>query len=290
MISIIIRSKNEMPWIKYTLQMLEKQSFRDFEVVAVDSGSTDGSYEQLLDYKPAVLYQIEPQSYIPGRVLNEAIRHCKGDIIVFNNADCIPQQDTWLQNLVAPLMEESSSTEKRVACFCRQVPRPNAFPLVRKDYERAFGDGSIHRTWRHFFSLASSAVKKDIITRYPFDNDIQYSEDIEWSWRMKELGYEIYYQKDAVVEHSHNYDLAGIAKRFTGEGRAEAKIYKELYQKNPELWIKDSSLWHSVILSAGAETLRDIIYLINNKEYGWILQAPLYRFMQRYFTYKGRVA
>lgn len=274
-----------MPWLKYSLSMLKKQKRQDFEVIAVDSGSTDGSYEYLLDFKPRVLYRIKPEEYIPGKVLNDAISHSRGNIIVFNNADCIPQNDTWLQELVAPL---ENSDEFTVASFCRQIPRPNATPLVRKDYERAFGDGTIHQSWRHFFSLASSAVKRDAIMQYPFDNEIRYSEDIEWSWRMKEMGFRIAYAKDAIVEHSHNYSLKGIAKRFKGEGKAEAFIYRELYQQDPLLWQKDSSLWRSVLLSAGAESFRDIRYLLKSREYDWILLSPLYRFLQRYYTYLGR--
>ncbi len=286
MISIIIRAKNEMPWLKYTLQMLKKQSRQDFEVIAVDSGSTDGSYEYLQDFQPEVLYQIKPEEYIPGKVLNEAIQHSKGEIIVFNNADCIPQNEYWLQNLVQAL--ESAEAGTAVAAFANQIPRPNASPLVRKDYERAFGDGKTHSTWRHFFSLASSAVTRHAITDYPFNPEIRYSEDIEWSWRMKNMGYHIAYAPDAVVEHSHDYSLKGIAKRFRGEGKAEAFIYRELYQNEPQIWQREGSLFGGVILPAGAETLRDIVYLIHHREFDWVLKAPLYRFLQRYYTFLGR--
>ncbi len=288
MISIIIRAKNEMPWIKHTLMMLTRQDRQDFEVIAVDSGSTDGSYECLMEFKPHVLYQIKPETYIPGRVLNEAISHAKGDIIVFNNADCIPKDSYWLKNLVKPL--EADSDSSIAASFCQQIPRVNATPLVRKDYDRAFGDGRIHNTWRHFFSLASSAVPRKLIEQHPFDNEIRYSEDIEWSWRMKQLGYQISYAADAVVEHSHNYNLKGIVKRYQGEGKAELFIYRKLYEEHPEIWQRDSSLWQSVFLTAGAESLRDIAYLFKNKEYQWLILSPVFRFLQRYHAYKGRTA
>jgi len=285
MISIIIRAKNEMPWIKHTLRMLKLQNRQDFEVIAVDSGSTDGSYESLLDFKPEVLYRIEPEDYIPGKVLNEAIRHTRGDIIVFNNADCIPQDRSWLDNLVQPL---ETGNMALAAVFANQIARPNAHPLVRKDYERAFGDGSIHNTWRHFFSLASSAVRRDLILQYPFLENIQYSEDIEWSWRMRTNGYDIQYVRSARVEHSHNYNLAGLSKRFYGEGKAESVIYQDFYLQNPDQQKRDFSLLRSVMLPVFAETLRDTFYLIEQKEFLWLPIAPLNRFLQRYYAYRGR--
>ncbi|HQQ68020.1 MAG TPA: glycosyltransferase family A protein, partial [Candidatus Cloacimonadota bacterium] len=183
MISIILRVKNEMPWLKYTLKMLKAQDRQDYELICVDSGSTDGGWELLQSYTPDLLYRIAHEDYIPGKVLNDAISHAKGDYIVFNNADCIPLDSQWLSNLISPLEMDPET----VAVFANQIARRDADLLVRKDYERAFGDGTISKKWRHFFSLASSAVRRDIILKHPFNPDVQYSEDVEWSWRMKQL-------------------------------------------------------------------------------------------------------
>lgn len=281
MISIIVRSKNEMPFIKDTLAMIKRQSRQDFELICVDSGSTDGSWEALKELKDATVYQIKPYEYIPGKVLNKAIKKAKGEYIVFNNADSIPLDENWLDKLVKPLEED----EELVAVFANQIPRPDALLMVKKDYERAFGDGKISAKWRHFFSLASSAVRTEIIRKFPFNDKIQYSEDIEWSWRMKQMGYKIRYIPEAKVEHSHDYDLTGIKKRYLGEGRAEAVIYRELYEQNPELL----SFFRPVVLAAGAEWLRDLIYFAKHKSADQgIFATLLYRFAQRYYAYKGR--
>ncbi len=274
-VSIIMRVYNEMPYIKYALKMLEKQTMQDFELLIVDSGSTDGSYELAQEYNPDIIYQIEPGTYVPGRVLNEAISKVSGEIIVFNNSDCIPQDKYWLEKLIKPFEEDPEV----VSVFANQIPRSDAIPLVRKDYERAFGDGKISSTWKHFFSLASSAVTKKIITEYPFNPTIQYSEDIEWSWRMKKMGKKIQYVPDAVVEHSHNYNFKGIKKRYTGEGKAEKEIYQE----------KRASYLRSVLISALSESARDIIYLLKCKEFWWIPYSIVVRYMQRYYVWKARV-
>ena len=285
MISIILRAKNEMPWVRSTLEMLRKQDRQDFELLCVDSGSTDGTWQFLQNQKPDIIYQIKPEEYIPGKVLNDAIARTKGDIIVFNNADCIPLNDNWLSNLVRPL----ENNPDLIAVFANQFARPDAISLVKKDYERAFGDGCIHSSWRHFFSLASSAVRRDIITKYPFNPEIQYSEDIEWSWRMKKLGYKIAYVPDAKVEHSHNYNLRQVIKRYTGEGKAERVIYEEEYAAEAARGsVKDFNFLRSVVIASGMETLRDWLWLIGKGEWLWLLKAPLYRFLQRYSAWKGR--
>ncbi|HOH46421.1 MAG TPA: glycosyltransferase [Candidatus Cloacimonadota bacterium] len=280
MISIIIRAKDEMPWLKYTLRLLNLQERQDFELICVDSGSQDGSWELLQSTKTKLCYRIKPEDYIPGKVLNQAIAQSSGEIIVFNNADCIPLNRFWLSELLRPLETDASIA----AAYACQIARPDAHPMVQKDYERAFGDGRIAASWKHFFSLASSAVRRDLIQNYPFNEEISYSEDIEWSWRMKSMGYKIAYAPEAKVWHSHNYNLKQIKKRYLGEGKAEAYIYRDHYEEHPE----EKSFARSVLLSAGMETLRDAAFLLRKGRPDWLPKAPLYRLAQRYYAWKGR--
>jgi len=282
MISIIIRVKNEMPMLEATLEMISKQRRRDYELICVDSGSTDGSWEFLQNCGATTLYRISAHEYLPGKVLNDAIMHAKGEYIVFNNGDAIPQNEDWLAEIVAPL----ETNPELVAVYANQIPRPDAISIVKKDYQRAFGNGKIASKWRHFFSFASAAVRADIIRQYPLNEDLHYSEDIEWSWRMKHLGFSIGYVETAIVEHSHNYNLAQTAKRYRGEGIAEAFIYRELYKDDPA----DLSFFRSVFLAAVAEFCRDIIFLFREKKAGLIPQAKIYRFTQRYFAWRGRTS
>ena len=271
-VSIVVRSCNDIKFIDQTLQIIQSQNFQDFELINVDSGSTDGTFEIVKKYNPDA-YQINPGDYIPGKVLNDAVTRCSGEIVVFNNSDCIPQNSNWLGNLIKPF-ENSNNT---AAVYGNQIPRADAAPLVVKDNTRAFGDGKIASTWFHFFSLATSAIRKGVLEQYPFDPDIQYSEDVDWSYRMKKNGLNIMYAADAVVEHSHNYTLKEVKKRFYNEGLAEGKIYGT-----------DKSFVLESMFPCAKEIIRDIIYLISR---GKILSLPnglVYRIIQRYYAYKGR--
>ncbi len=74
-VSIIIRAKNEIHAVEKALKMIKKQLCDDYEIIVVDSGSTDGTFEVLQNYKPNVIYQIDPATYIPGKVLNGSRLH-----------------------------------------------------------------------------------------------------------------------------------------------------------------------------------------------------------------------
>ena len=273
MVSIVMRSINDLSFIEKTLQAVFNQKFKDFELINIDSGSTDGTYEIIKRYNPDKSYQIKREDYVPGRVLNDAVKLCSGEIIVFNNSDCIPMDSDWLGNLIKPLLENPEV----VAVFGNQIPRPDATPLVVKDYRRAFGDGSVSASWDHFFSLATSAVRKCDILQHPFNDSLKYSEDIEWSWRMKQAGRKIVYAPDAVVEHSHNYKLREVWKRFYNEGLADGFIYG-----------KSKNLLYGMLLPFCVEACRDIGFLSRNGSVAYIPYGLVYRFIQRLSAWKGR--
>src|SRR5260370_32676902 len=56
--------------------------------------------------------------------------------------------------------------------------------------------------------------------------DLQYVEDIEWTWGARRCGYESRCAGGARVIRSHNYSLTQFYRRHFGEGRAEAHIFE----------------------------------------------------------------
>ena len=275
LVTIVMRSKNDILYIGRTFEALAEQNFTDFEILNIDSGSNDGTWKIIQKYNPDKSWQIKADEYVPGKILNDAVNKAQGKIIVFNNSDCVPLNEKWLEKLIEPL--RSDSADKISAVFCNQIAREDAFALVRKDNTRAFGDGSFAAKWEHFFSLASSAALRERLLEYPFREDLQYSEDVDWAWRMKKLGYETYYVPDARVEHSHNYSFSELKKRFYNEGIAEGQIYNVR-----------KTFWRGFFFPCVAELGRDIIYLLKNGKILALPRAVVYRIRQRFFSWKGR--
>ena len=63
LVSIIMRSFNEAWALKGTLPALAAQEFKNWELIVIDSGSTDGSQELIRAAQPAHFVQITPQEY-----------------------------------------------------------------------------------------------------------------------------------------------------------------------------------------------------------------------------------
>ena len=274
-VSILMRARNDEALIGRALKaVFAQKTDLKFEVVVCDDASTDGTREVAAMF-PVRFFERPEGEYRPGRTLNPLVRAAKGDIVVFNNSDAVPLDERWLDELVKPLLAGS----RHVFAFANQLPRADAQALVRKDNERAFGDGKVQATWRFFFSLASSATWRQNLLEVPFDEDIQYSEDVAWAWRNSRREVDpvkIVYCPDARVEHSHNYTLRELAKRFRGEGAADRVIFGD----RPSLLRE--------LVGAARETLRDWAYLLPRpRDWREIPVAPARRLVQRVSHWKG---
>lgn len=275
-VSILVRARNDETLIAKTLDAIFAQEAPfDFEVVVCDDDSTDRTRE-IAAARPVRFFERPSGPYKPGRTLNALVADAKGDIVVFNNSDAVPLDKHWLAELVKPLLAEPG---KPRFTFANQLPRKDATALVRKDSLRAFGDGKVQATWKFFFSLASSATWRAELLAVPFNESIQYSEDVEWTWRNSRRAVrpvEIVYCPHAHVEHSHNYTLAELARRFRGEGAAD----REIFGAQPSLARE--------LAGAARETLRDFAYLAARpRDWREIPAAPIRRFVQRISHWKG---
>jgi rhamnosyltransferase len=123
-------------------------------------------------------------------------------------------------------MVEALLDPRTAAVFGRQIPRPDCRAVFARDYESCFGPQRESSRWDHFFSMASSGLRKDVWARRGFLEALQYSEDDEYTRWCKEQGYLVSYCPESVVMHSHNYTPALAYRRSFGEARALAAVWK----------------------------------------------------------------
>jgi len=220
LVSIIMRSYNEGWALKQTLPALRSQAWRSWELIVIDSGSTDGSQELIRAMEPAHFVQITPSEYNPSRVMNQGMRLARADRCLFLNADATPQGADWLGPLARAL-----ESERVAACFGRQIPRPDCEAVFAHDYDRCFGEARESAGWDHFFSMVSSGLRRDVWERRGFREDLQYAEDDEYTRWCKTMGYEVVYVPSSVVMHSHNYTPWQARKRSHGDARAIGKAW-----------------------------------------------------------------
>lgn len=88
--SIIIPVYNRAKLVKYAVESILAQTFSDYEIIAVDDGSTDESLNVLKSYIPHIIVKSQANKG-PGAARNSAIKSAKGKYLAFLDSD-----DLWM--------------------------------------------------------------------------------------------------------------------------------------------------------------------------------------------------
>lgn len=198
MLSVVIRSKNEVKWIGRCLRALADQRLEAVEPILVDNNSTDGTRE-VADRMGAKIVTISDADFSYGRAINIGVEAATHPYVSMLSAHCIPVDELWADYLVGAL----EATADAAGVYGRQEPLPDTSAFDKRDLWLTFRDQRLHQTRDAFFHNANSAVPHAVWRDHPFDEEINGQEDREWGQRMIAAGYAILYEPHARVYHFH---------------------------------------------------------------------------------------
>ena len=197
-VTIVIRAKNEEFWLGKCLGQIAAQDFKDYEVVLVDSGSTDNTREIFRAGVPRGKVVDSPEPFLPGRAINKGIAAGSGELAVILSAHCVPASERWLGALVRAV-----GPSDVCGAYGRQLPLPSSQPADTRDLLNLFGvEPRLHRR-DTFFHNANSIVRRSVWEDVPFDPDTPHIEDRIWAEHVIPLGWTIAYEPEAAVYHHH---------------------------------------------------------------------------------------
>ena len=212
-VSVVIPTLNGGPLFRDVLRKLAAQDLTH-ELVVIDSGSTDGTYEAARD-AGALMLRIDKRTFNHGRARNQAIEASSGDVIALLTQDAEPRDETWLSALVR------NYEDPRVAgAYARQVPRSDCSPVLKDRLENWSAGRTervvqelespaefealnpMERLARCSFDDVSSSVRRSVWEALPFHERV-FGEDVAWAKRVLLAGHRIVFEPESVVIHSH---------------------------------------------------------------------------------------
>jgi len=107
--SVIIPTFNRLAFLKDAIDSVLQQTYRDFELIVVDDGSTDGT-QAYLHSLGNVLQIIYQEKKGPGAARNCGIERSSGEYITFLDSD-----DLWQKNKLAVQVEVMKATDAMVS-------------------------------------------------------------------------------------------------------------------------------------------------------------------------------
>jgi len=269
--SIIIRTKDEERWIVPCLKAIENQSYKDYEIIIVDNKSSDSTINRAKEFEIKKIISII--DYLPGKVLNEGIKQASGEYVVCISAHCIPVNDHWLENLVLAIEQDESIA----GAYGRQEPMSFSSPANKRDLLLVFGLDQKIQVKDSFFHNANSIIKKDILDKFPFDDETTNIEDRIWGRLMINNGFKLAYTPDASVYHHHGIhqdddlqrlnNVVQIIEKIPGlskQGQISPKdlnIFALIPLRGPALKLGKKTLLHYTIDAAKKSNYIDKIIL-----------------------------
>jgi len=219
MVSILIPTYNAGPSFRTLLEVLSHQQLRLFEVVVVDSSSTDNTVSIAQSYGIRTQV-ISKREFDHGGTRTYLGRLAKGDVLIYLTQDALPIDEVAVPRLVSTLLRD----ERIGTAFGRQIPHPDATPFAQHLRQFNYPAGSHVRTIRDrdqygiktFFCSNSFAAykRKALETVGWFKAGLLMGEDMHACAKLLKQGYHIAYVADAAVYHSHNYSMRQEFKRY----------------------------------------------------------------------------
>jgi glycosyltransferase involved in cell wall biosynthesis len=217
------------------------------EIVVVDDGSTDSTPDVLADlaFRNPHLRYISVANSGPGRARNLGAAESHGEVILFVGDDTQPvNSDLFRAHYQAHLINKDlgHAVLGKITWPDDKSAMPNAvMSLIQGDGQQQFGY-KFMKPWQKYspwlFYTANVSVKRNIVSDWNsegFDHDFTLYgfEDSEFAYRMsKKYGnFGVYYTPNAIVEHHHNYNVAGFIRRQVACGM----MIEVLLRKHPEL-------------------------------------------------------
>jgi len=260
--TIIILTKNAGKNFFPLLERLSCQKFDgDYEVLVIDSGSTDGTKEVAKRY-PVKMVEINPEEFHHGKTRNLGAGLSSGRILVYITQDALPLHDDWLQELTDELKEPDVAM-----VVGRQIPWQDAKPPEKFFYRYYFPERRIevvrnasdYYRDNMFISNVNSAIRREVWQGFRFLEDVVLGEDKEMARRILLAGWKIIYRPDAAVYHSHDFDLWSIFRRCIDSGMAMSQGINVPRSKN---WV----------IQRLGYFVKEVRYIVARK--GWLKWLP----------------
>jgi glycosyltransferase involved in cell wall biosynthesis len=224
LISVVIPFLNDAETLADQLAALRAQDYTgDWELLAVDNGSTDGSVEIAERWvkqfpRARVVRAVEHRS--PGHARNAGASHAIGDFLAFTDADDAVHPG-WLTALAAAA-KQGDLVGGRVVVDGLNDERSRAWHVV-PPRERSLRDSR----FLEYASGANTGVWAEVFERLGgFDEDVISGEDQEFSWRAQVSSFRLVVAPGAVVHYRLKRRVSSLARQHYRYGTSGPRLYR----------------------------------------------------------------
>jgi rhamnosyltransferase len=293
LVSIVILVKNAEAYLLSLMKAIGEQKCDfSFEVLAIDSGSSDHSLQVMSQY-PVRVISIPPESFNHGETRNLGIRSAcpESQYIVLLSQDALPANENWLQNLILPFLQD----DQVAGVFSRHIPRPSASASVVRQLTELTQSGGQQRLVKQmpasrqeyeankfyyiWFSNTSSAIRRSVWQEIPFLHT-SFAEDAIWADAVLQKGYKVVFEPESIIIHSHDYNLLEQFRQNVDHSSAMFRLFQPSGYRSLPSWLKQVACvplqaWYDVRFVRFSPYFRS---LSKSQKFGHALYSPFWQF------------
>jgi glycosyltransferase involved in cell wall biosynthesis len=198
-ISVIIPFYNRVNYIQRALESVFCQDFKNFEIIAIDDGSTDRSAQIVKEFNHIPINLISQENLGAASARNAGIRAARGRFITFLDSD-----DIWVPNKLSSQLADFHNAGSKL-CFghIQEFISPDFL-----DHQNYFQT----RLIPGYSFITLLMLREDFLQIGELNPLFQLAEFIEWFERSKYKGFSAYMSKSVYAYRRIHQGNIGRAK------------------------------------------------------------------------------
>jgi len=273
LVSVVLPVRNAGDTIDEQLTALSRQTYTgDWELVISDNGSTDGTMGRAAAWEGGLPIRFVDASQRRGvaHARNVGISAAHGDYILICDADDVVSS-TWMEHMVDALHEHDIVTGRGDRT---RLNPPELYEWMG-DVDQT--DAETNYGYRRYAAGGNLGVRREVaIALAGFDETLLRGEDMDWSWRAQYAGYDVHFERDAVVHYRHSPNPYRVARTWFRSGTTEPLLYRRHRD-------------HGLQPAPREEVLDTWRWLWNNAGNAWTDESMRHRWLANAALRAGRV-
>jgi glycosyltransferase involved in cell wall biosynthesis len=231
-VSVVIPTYNAADLLPDAVKSVLAQTYRDFELIVVDDGSTDATPEVMEAYMDDVRY-IQKENGGTASARNRGIREARGEYVAFLDAD-----DVWRPTKLETQMGEHEADPTLAWSYTEVylVDTESGDILFRKNRGRDQREGDVLRILirEGFITPSATVVRRDVFDEVGmFDESILVTEDKDL-WLRIAARYPIRFINEPLVEMRRHPHRKTTTMNLEDALRSRLDIVDRAVQRNPQ--------------------------------------------------------
>jgi len=214
LVSIIVPTYNSEGTLAKCLESIEKQTYKNIEVIVVDNYSTDRTVEIAEKYNTKV-YELNAER---AKAKNLGLKKAAGEYVCFIDSDM-----ELAKNVIGQCVNLIEKDAKIGGIIIPERSVGNSFWVKVRDYERSFYAGTEIESARFF--------RKELVEKVGgFDENVVFFEESTLPQKMEKLGYNVKARISAeILHHEESFSIWNWLKKKYHYGKT-VSLYKEKYK------------------------------------------------------------